>query len=194
MTHGDVDHVIDSINAALHDHRVSDDAMRWSPDADTQPDTLSATDEAVNALRDVLEDGLTRTQLIAAGHFIAVPAELSREAGLRFPVALTWAAWEDCVRWDEADGALQDETGRLWDVLWMTRWAIRQAEPEAHAAVVRLHRVPRGHDVSEYDADDVFDDEEEIDDPALTAYLFAQIGPGDEGEPVLTICMPEEVE
>ena len=42
--------------------------------------------------------------------------------------ALTQAAWEDCVAWDnEQEGAHQDETGRLWDVLYMTVMAIKGA-------------------------------------------------------------------
>jgi hypothetical protein len=42
---------------------------------------------------------------------------VAREAGIRYPVALTRAAWEKCVT--VPPGVLyQDESGRLWDVVW----------------------------------------------------------------------------
>jgi hypothetical protein len=47
----------------------------------------------------------------------------AREAGIRWPVALTCAAWERCVSVPPGV-ACQDEAGRLWDVLWMLRCAI----------------------------------------------------------------------
>ena len=42
---------------------------------------------------------------------------MSREAGFRWPVAITAGAWADCVAWDDADGerqTIQDLSGRLW--------------------------------------------------------------------------------
>jgi hypothetical protein len=51
--------------------------------------------------------------------------ETAREAGFRVPVAPTQTAWADCVCWAEEDSARvvvhQDESGRLWDMLWMAR-------------------------------------------------------------------------
>ncbi|MFG6197840.1 DUF6573 family protein [Nonomuraea sp. JJY05] len=89
----------------------------------------------------------SRADRIASGDLVEIPAELSREAGLRFPTALTRAAWEDCVAWSDADnrrkGTVQDETGRLWDVLWMTCAALRSMPPGNRRATVRLHRTPR---------------------------------------------------
>jgi hypothetical protein len=41
----------------------------------------------------------------------------AREAGIRYPVALTRAAWERCVTVPPGV-ACQAEAGRLWDVLW----------------------------------------------------------------------------
>lgn len=58
----------------------------------------------------------TRAQAIADGVLIDV-SEMSREAGFRFPVAMTRAAWEDCVMWSDEDSRLQvhqDEAGRRW--------------------------------------------------------------------------------
>ena len=42
----------------------------------------------------------TRAQALADGVLIDA-GPLAREAGLRFPVALTGAAWQDCVAWTE---------------------------------------------------------------------------------------------
>ena len=44
------------------------------------------------------------------------------EAGFRIAVAITAAAWADCVEWTDIDNdrqTYQDQAGRLWDVLWM---------------------------------------------------------------------------
>jgi hypothetical protein len=52
--------------------------------------------------------------------------DVAREAGIRYPVALTAAVWERCVRVSEGV-ACQDEAGRLWDVVWMLRCALGRA-------------------------------------------------------------------
>mgnify|MGYP000128521510 CR=1 FL=1 len=52
-----------------------------------------------------LEDGV----LIDAGH-------MAKEAGFRWPVAITAAAWDDCVAWTDEDSRTQvpqDLAGRL---------------------------------------------------------------------------------
>jgi hypothetical protein len=64
----------------------------------------------------------TRAQAIADGVLIDV-SETAREAGFKFPVALTAAAWERCVTVPPGVSC-QDEAGRLWDVLWMLRCAV----------------------------------------------------------------------
>ncbi|MBG0818904.1 hypothetical protein HS045_32750 [Planomonospora sp. ID82291] len=92
-------------------------------------------------------DAPSRADRLASGDLVEVPADLAREAGLRFPVALTRAAWEDCVAWSDADnrrkGTVQDETGRLWDVLCAARGAL-VGMPRAHRrAAVSLVRTPR---------------------------------------------------
>jgi len=52
-------------------------------------------------------------------------SSVAREAGLKFPVFLTRAVWDKYVR--VPDGVrCQDETGRLWDVVWMLRCAARR--------------------------------------------------------------------
>ena len=73
-------------------------------------------------LSDVFGDVIyayTRAQALADGVLVDV-SETAREAGFRWPVAMTRAGWENCVAWTEDDSrhqVLQDEAGRLWDVL-----------------------------------------------------------------------------
>jgi hypothetical protein len=96
----------------------------------------------------------------------------AREAGFRFPVALTRAAWERCVA--VPPGVLcQDEAGRLWDVLHMLALSVRHAEgAEVHFAV------------------HVRNDNRERTPPLVR--LKALCGPGDGGEPVVTVLLPGE--
>ena len=64
----------------------------------------------------------TRADAIRDGVLIDVTAA-AREAGFRYPVALTTAAWAKCGAVPPGV-ACQDEAGRLWDVLTMLRFAI----------------------------------------------------------------------
>ena len=66
----------------------------------------------------------TRKDALADGVQIDV-SETAREAGLKFPVYLTRAVWENYVR--VPDGVrCQNEKGRLWDIVWMLRCAARR--------------------------------------------------------------------
>lgn len=77
---------------------------------------------------------------------IKVPVFLSREAGFdpAITVQITQAVWADCVTWTKTDteitGIPQDEDGRLWDVIWMTRRALKTFDVKA---AVALHRWAR---------------------------------------------------
>jgi hypothetical protein len=96
-----------------------------------------------------------------------------REAGIRYPVALTRAVWQRCVA--VPPGVLcQDEAGRLWDVLFLLRWAIGRS---AGGPVVRFGVHVRN-------------DNRERTPPLVQ--LKAVCGPGDDGEPVITVILPEE--
>jgi len=119
----------------------------------------------------------TRAQAIADGELVAVDPGLAREAGFVIPVALTRAAWSDCVQWTSDDNrlqhTLQDETGRLWDVLFMARLA---ASRGGRQTTVRLVRVPR-------------DGQSQHPQPVD---LVMVCGPGDDAKPVITIMQPGE--
>jgi hypothetical protein len=117
----------------------------------------------------------TRAQALADGVLVNV-SDMAREAGFRVPVALTRVVWEDCVAWTAEDSRRQihqDESGRLWDVLWMARLAGRS---ERSRVLFQVYRVPRGGRARQ---------------PRL-ATLEMVIGPGDNGQPVVTIMRPGE--
>ena len=63
----------------------------------------------------------SRAQALADGVLIDV-SSTAREAGIRFPTAVTRAVWDGYVRVPPGVEC-QDEAGRLWDVLWSAiRW------------------------------------------------------------------------
>lgn len=66
----------------------------------------------------------TRSQAIADGVLIDV-SKLAKEAGIRHPVAVTEAVWAEYVAVPEELNGWQDETGRLWDLVWMLSMAVR---------------------------------------------------------------------
>jgi hypothetical protein len=68
----------------------------------------------------------TRAHAIADGFQVEV-TKTAQEAGIRFPVFLTRAVYDAYVT-VPPDVAGQDEAGRLWDVVWMLRFAIRKAQ------------------------------------------------------------------
>jgi hypothetical protein len=90
------------------------------------------------------------------------------------PVALTAAAWVKCVAVPSAVSC-QDEAGRLWDVLTMLRLAVRGQPDGAREVRFGVHVRSDNRDRT----------------PPLVR-LKALCGPGDEGEPVLTVMLPDE--
>jgi hypothetical protein len=112
----------------------------------------------------------TRAQAIEDGFLIDV-TKAAREAGISFPTALTATVWECCVTVPEK-ASWQDDNGRLWDLLTMLRYAIISStggrQVAFSVAVQNDTRRPRRID------------------------LKAICGSGDDGEPVITIMMPDE--
>jgi hypothetical protein len=113
----------------------------------------------------------TRAQAIADGSLVDV-SQTAYEAGILFAVALTRAVWSDYV--EVPKGVLcQDEQGRLWDILWMFRCAAESFEGDS--LLYKLH---------------VRNDNLDRTPPLVT--LQALCGPGDDGDPVITIMLPDE--
>jgi hypothetical protein len=68
----------------------------------------------------------SRSQAVADGLQVEV-SKVANEAGIRFPVFLTRAVYDSFVRVPPGVTG-QDEAGRLWDLVWMLRFAIRKAQ------------------------------------------------------------------
>jgi hypothetical protein len=113
----------------------------------------------------------SRAQAIEDGVLIDVTTA-AREAGLKFHTAVTAAVWNEFVT-VPAKATWQDESGRLWDVVWMLAYAIRQQSEPSPVLEFELHvqndnRGPK------------------------PVKLKAVCGPGDDAEPVITVMLPEE--
>lgn len=120
--------------------------------------------------------GYSRAQAISDGVLVDV-STMAKEAGFTIPVALTSAAWSDCVDWSDRDSSRQthqDESGRLWDVLWMAHLAARRAQ--GGTVAFTMLRVPRGGKGR----------------MPRKVTLRMHIGPGDAAEPVITVMMSGE--
>lgn len=121
----------------------------------------------------------TRADAIADGVLVdagTIEDGICASAGFKVPVAFTSAAWADTVAWNadtengKGEFTGQSETGRLWDVLTMARHTARQPSNTSRVDFQVLRIAPDGTSSR----------------PTL-ASLTLHIGPGDEGEPVITI-------
>ena len=119
---------------------------------------------------DVVIFRYSRAEAIQDGVLIDA-TELAREAGFRYPVALTSAAWHECVSVPPTD-AVHDEAGRLWDVLSVLRFTI--------CASRDMTEIPFCVEVCA---------EREM---TRRVKLKAVCGPGDDAEPVITVMLPDE--
>ena len=107
----------------------------------------------------------TRAQAIADGELVDV-SETAREAGFRFPVAVTRALWALIEQLTKHE----DTAGRLWDVLWMASIAARR----------------HGGSHIQFDLHLTDDGRKKL------QTLKMLCGPGDDSRPVITIMFPEE--
>lgn len=121
----------------------------------------------------------TRAQAIADGVLVDV-TEAAREVGFSVPVALTRAAWLDLVHWTEETEKRkgftgQCERGRLHDVVWMAYLAARRGTPRDRMLYQMIRTPEKGRGLQ-----------------ARKVVVKAVCGPGDEGEPVVTLMLPDE--
>ena len=128
----------------------------------------------------------TRADALSDGMLVDV-SEMAREAKFRIPVAVTTSVWEECIYWpeDEANGYGQSTDGRLWDVLFMAHCEIASARGNEQDLEYKLNVIPRGTKPENTGAIDDFTGAE-------LRTLKIKIGPGDNGEPVITIMQPNE--
>ena len=115
----------------------------------------------------------TRAQAVADGYQVDV-TKTAQEAGIKFPMFLTRAVYDNYVAVPQGVTG-QDEAGRLWDVVWMTRFAIQRSRGHADRLPVALY---------------VRNDNR----AARLVKLVATCGPldMDDPQPAITLMMPDE--
>lgn len=122
----------------------------------------------------------TRAQALGDGVLVDV-SEVGREAGISSPIALTQRVWAEVVIPPEkARQQGESEEGRLWDILWMCKWTAICRNPSALADVSgdTLRFKVRATMPGKFSS--------------RLVDLKAVNGPGDDGEPVITIMFPDE--
>ena len=115
----------------------------------------------------------TRAQAVADGVQVEV-TKTAAEAGIKFPVFITRIVFDTYVAVPPGVTG-QDETGRLWDIVWMLRFAILRSRPGADRLPVALY---------------VRNDNR----AARLIKLIATCGPLDidDPQPAITVMMPDE--
>ena len=115
----------------------------------------------------------SRAQAIADGLQVEV-TKTAAEAGIRFPVFITRTVFDSFVT-VPPEVTAQDEAGRLWDILWMLRFAILRARPGCDRLPVALYVRNDNH-------------------AARLIKLAAVCGPLDidDPQPSITIMLPDE--
>ena len=115
----------------------------------------------------------TRAQAVADGLQVEV-TKTAQEAGIRFPMFITRAVYDTYVTVPPGVTG-QDEAGRLWDLVWMTRFAIIRSRPGVDRLPVALY--VRNDDLR-----------------SRLVKLVAVCGPVDfdDPAPAITLMMPDE--
>lgn len=120
----------------------------------------------------------TRKQAIEDGVLVDL-TPFAKETGFKIPVACTAAVWHDFIEPPEAMKQWgQSERGRAHDLLFMLYVAIRSRKAKLPA---------EGEDLLFYEV--LFQQEPE---KTVTVKFKAICGPGDDGEPVVTLMLPSE--
>lgn len=115
----------------------------------------------------------SRSEALADGVLVDVTRQASTAemmGGFVVPVAVTSALWAAIEAIPERLDGIADVRGRLHDVLWMARLAARRGGSSVGYRVILPYRGSRKQ----------------------IQALRADIGPGDDGEPVVTIGFPND--
>lgn len=117
----------------------------------------------------------TRAQALLDGFQVDVTTT-AQEAGVTFPVFLTRPVWEAYVKVPEGVN-MQDERGRLWDVVWMFACQVRQKRGQGTGSLFLYRLYVRNTNGA-----------------ARLVTLKAKCGPLDatDPQPAITIMLPEE--
>jgi hypothetical protein len=132
-----------------------------------------AAPDSLTALFGPVISTYSRKQALEDGILVDV-STVAREAGFRWPVALTRTVWGQYVEVPQGVQC-QDEQGRLWDILWMARARIKASSSDS----IRFQLYVRNHNRAPLTRRDLIT-------------LRATVSPGDDGDPVITIMLPGE--
>ena len=128
----------------------------------------------------------TRKQAIEDGVLVDV-SDTAKEAGIKLPTALTQAVYDEYVVVPHEQQGQQDESGRLWDILWMFSCAVRAGRISGEQGNFDL--IVAQPDKNNWRANEkVF----EGDRNRRLVTLKAVCGPDDDGSACITIMRPEE--
>ena len=114
----------------------------------------------------------TRAQAIEDGVLVDL-SRLAQEAGFKWPLAVTTTVWMLLEPGGGLQGEGQSFTGRAWDLLMVLRLSLRRAQDGREVRSSPLFVREPGR-------------------PPRPVALRAMSGPGDDGEPVITVMMPDE--
>ena len=123
----------------------------------------------------------TRAQAIEDGVLIDV-TETACQAGIKYPAALTTAVYDEYVVVPKALKGIQDEAGRLFDILWMYAWAVRIGEISGNQGLFTVSFLM-------YETKSI-SEQARVRQETIT--LKAVCGPNDDGSPCITIMRPDE--
>ena len=142
-----------------------------------------------NTMKELFGDVIyayTRTQAIADGELIEV-TDMAKEAGVKFPTAVTTAVWNDYVTVPEELKGQQDVKGRLWDILWIFTCAVRSRQITGEIGTFQVI-------IAKPDKGDWRSNEQIHEGSRMhrLVTLKTVCGPSDDGSPCITIMKPEE--
>ena len=141
----------------------------------------SETDIMKEVFGDVISS-YSRAQAIEDGVLIDA-SEMGREAGIKHPVAVTSAVYDEYVRVPKALKGLQDEAGRLWDILWMFAYAVKSGQIKGDQGMFEVSFLMwEGKNA----------DQEHGRHKQEVITLKAVCGPNDDASPCITIMKPDE--
>lgn len=128
----------------------------------------------------------SRAQAIEDGQLVDL-SELAKEAGFKWPLAVSRGVWGILAPWDDGSpgeldkpkegqplyGHGQSFQGRAWDMLQILLWEIRKGKGGNRVDFAPLFLMPGGS-------------------KARGVEMWSHVGPGDTPEPVITVMLEGE--
>ena len=127
-------------------------------------------------------------QAVDDGFLVKVESEASREAGIKFPVYLTRAAWDKYVEVPKGMELYQNLSGRLWDLLYMFAFVARKTDG-ANLTFVFYCAIP---DNGNWEEHEVLEDKNNRQLRRVTLKAVIQAQDFDDPSPAIFIMKPNE--